>query len=66
MALFVATYMILYPYKDIDEVSAVIHSKWLIMNSWAKNGPLDVSYILLPEIEKEKDRDIFRIVSNYI
>jgi hypothetical protein len=66
MALFVATYMHFYTYKDIEEVSAVIHSKWLMMSPWAKGGNLDVPYELLPEIEKEKDRDIFRIVNTFI
>ena len=65
MAIFVATCIIFYPCKTIEEISSIIHRKWLMMSPWAKGSTLDVPYSLLPEIEKEKDRDIFRIVSGF-
>lgn len=65
IALFVSTCINFYPHKPIEEMSSIIHRKWLKMSPWAKGGPLDVPYESLPEIEKEKDRDIYRIVSNY-
>ncbi len=64
IAIFVATCIIFYPCKDIEETSSIIHRKWLIMSPWANGGPLDVSYTSLPEIEKETYRDIYRTVSN--
>lgn len=65
MALFVATYMQFYSYNDIDEISAVIHTKWLLMNISAKNGHMDVPYKLLSETNKEYIRNIFRIVNSF-
>jgi hypothetical protein len=62
MAIFVATCIMFYPCKTIEEISSIIHRKWLMMSPWAKGSTLDVPYSSLPEIEKEKDRDIFRIV----
>jgi hypothetical protein len=56
----------MYHYKQIEEISSIIHLKWLMMSPWAKGGNLDVPYNSLPEIEKEKDRDLYRIVlKNY-
>jgi hypothetical protein len=65
MALFVANCILFYGYMTIEKASAIIHSKWLKMSPWAKDGPLDIPYESLPEIEKEKDRDIFYIVSSF-
>jgi hypothetical protein len=65
MALFVATYMIFYKYPCIETTAAVIHNKWLQMSPWARGGNLDILYSLLPDIEKEKDRDIYRIVNSF-
>ncbi len=64
MALFVASYIIIYKYTHIEETASIIHTKWLIMSPWAKDGPLDVSYEQLPESEKQKDRDIYNMVYN--
>ncbi len=66
IALFVASYIKFYKLSSIEECASVIHRKWLMMSPWAKNGSLDISYDLLPEIEKQKDRDIYIIVSKYI
>jgi hypothetical protein len=43
---------------DIENLSAQVHEQWLSRNSWAKDGPLGVSYTELPEEEKQKDRDV--------
>lgn len=40
----------------IEEMSSVVHEKWLERNDWAKDGELGVSYDQLPEDEKAKDR----------
>ena len=40
----------------IEEMSSVVHEKWLERNDWAKDGELGVSYDQLPEDEKVKDR----------
>ena len=64
MALFVATYIMFYKYSCVETTAAVIHSKWLQMSPWARGSNLDIAYILLPEIEKEKDRDIYHIVKS--
>ena len=42
----------------IEELAAQVHEQWLSRNSWAKDGPLGVSYAELPEEEKQKDRDV--------
>lgn len=42
----------------IEELAAQVHEQWLSRNSWAKDGPLGVSYAELPEEEKKKDRDV--------
>lgn len=41
----------------IEAGSSVIHDKWLERNAWAKGGDLDKPYALLPEPEKQKDRN---------
>jgi hypothetical protein len=43
----------------------LIHEFWLSNNSWAKGGPLGVKYSLLPEIEKNKDKLVYKICKNY-
>lgn len=40
----------------IEEMSSVVHKKWLERNDWAKDGELGVQYDQLPEDEKAKDR----------
>lgn len=40
----------------IEEMSSVVHEKWLERNDWAKDGELGVSYDQLSEDEKAKDR----------
>ncbi len=40
----------------IEEMSSVVHEKWLERNDWAKDWELGVSYDQLPEDEKAKDR----------
>jgi hypothetical protein len=64
--IFVATCIHFYPCKSIEDVSSIIHRKWLMMNPSAIDGPLDVPYNSLPEIEKDKKRNIFRTVSEFI
>lgn len=44
----------------IEELAAQVHEQWLSRNSWAKDGPLGVSYAELPEEEKQKDRDVIK------
>lgn len=44
--------------NNIEELAAQVHEQWLSRNSWAKDGPLGVSYSELPEEEKQKDRDV--------
>ena len=41
----------------IEEMSAVVHEKWLERNPWEKDGKLWVPYNQLPDIEKANDRD---------
>ena len=43
---------------NIEGLAAQVHEQWLSRNSWAKDGPLGVSYSELPEEEKQKDRDV--------
>ena len=43
---------------NIDGLASQVHDQWLSRNSWAKDGPLGVSYSELPEEEKQKDRDV--------
>jgi hypothetical protein len=66
IAIFVAICINFYPCKTIEEVSSIIHKKLGMMTPGVKDSPLDISYISLPEIEKEKARVIFRIVSSSI
>jgi hypothetical protein len=66
LALFVATCIHFYPCKTIEEIASIIHRKWLIMSPLAHGGPLNIPYVSLPEIEKEKNRNIFRIVSKFV
>jgi hypothetical protein len=42
----------------IEQASSLIHDKWLERNSYAKGGELDKPYALLPENEKQKDREV--------
>jgi hypothetical protein len=65
IAMFVATCINIYHLKNIEYNSTIIHRKLLMMNPLAKGGPLDVPYAKLPEIDKEKNRDIYWIVHNY-
>ena len=44
--------------SNIEGLAAQVHEQWLSRNSWAKDGPLGVSYAELPEEEKQKDRDV--------
>jgi hypothetical protein len=44
--------------SNIDGLASQVHDQWLSRNSWAKDGPLGVSYSELPEEEKQKDRDV--------
>lgn len=41
-------------------LAAQVHEQWLGRNSWAKDGPLGVSYAELEEEEKQKDRDVIK------
>ncbi len=41
----------------IEEMSSVVHEKWLERNPWEKWWNLDKPYSELPEIEKAKDRN---------
>ena len=43
---------------NLENLAAQVHEQWLSRNSWAKDGPLRVSYSELPEEEKQKDRDV--------
>ena len=43
---------------NLENLAAQVHEQWLGRNSWAKDGPLGVSYAELPEEEKQKDRDV--------
>jgi len=43
---------------NVEGLAAEVHEQWLSRNSWAKDGPLGVSYNELPEEEKKKDRDV--------
>ena len=42
----------------MESLAAQVHEQWLSRNTWAKDGPLGVSYDELPEEEKQKDRDV--------
>jgi hypothetical protein len=44
--------------KQLESLAAEVHEQWLSRNTWAKDGPLGVSYGELPEEEKQKDRDV--------
>ena len=46
--------------KFIEDSSNKIHIEWLKRNTYAKNGPLDIAYSKLPEVEKEKDRVVIK------
>jgi hypothetical protein len=43
---------------NVENLASEVHEQWLSRNSWAKEGPLGVSYNELPEEEKKKDRDV--------
>ena len=43
---------------NIEDLAAQVHEQWLGRNSWAKDGPLGVSYAELPKEEKQKDKDV--------
>ena len=45
---------------NIENLAAQVHEQWLGRNSWAKDGPLGVSYAELEEEEKQKDRDVIK------
>ncbi len=53
----------------LQELSAIVHDKWLERNPWEKDGPLGVPYEKLEPIEKEKDtvqlRDAIKKVTAY-
>ncbi len=66
ISIFVATCIKFYPYKHIEEISSIIHRKWLMMNPSANESAFNIPYTLLPEIEKNKKRNIFRIVSDFM
>ena len=58
----------LYDTRDIEESAAAVHRVWMEQNKASQDDPnqqhLFVSYDDLPEFEKEKDRQVARIILN--
>ena len=54
--------------RDIEDSAATVHRVWMEQNKASQDDPkqqhLFVSYDDLPDIEKEKDRQVARIILN--